>query len=241
MATINFEERAIAFVDVLGFSAMVNQATQDSRALFELENLVELLSSAVPDFDTAVNRTVPRHLIPTHTYISDSIILSAPLSDPSVGYYNGLEVVIMRCIQLTHHLLNSGYLIRGGLEVGKVWHGESNIVGPGYQDAYRLEADGNEPRVVLGSNATDLWEKQLKGRNRMCIQRDGALMVNGLHDFYIPEATDHGGIEARYDHYARIAIHTLNTQLPLKPREKWEWFMAYLQDEGHQACGWSIS
>ena len=130
---IEFENRAVAFIDVLGFKALVNSATDNPDSLTQLSNLIVLLEKAVPRFDAQVDHSVPSHLIPKHNYISDCIILSAPLSDTARRNYNGLDILIMRVIQLTHFFLNAGYLIRGGISVGKVWHTDPNIVGPAYQ------------------------------------------------------------------------------------------------------------
>ncbi|MCP4056253.1 MAG: hypothetical protein GY738_02830, partial [Pseudoalteromonas sp.] len=92
---MEFEDRAVAFVDVLGFKALVNNAVNDKRILNQLRELVHLLSTAVPTLDKSVDSTIPKHLIPKHQYISDCIILSAPLNDATHTYYNGLETIVM--------------------------------------------------------------------------------------------------------------------------------------------------
>lgn len=83
--------------------------------------------------------------------------------------YNGLSVLVMRVIQLTHILLSKGYLIRGGISVGDVWHTESNIVGAAYQEAYSIESQAIAPCVKLSSAAMDYWNKTEGSFNAMCI------------------------------------------------------------------------
>jgi len=232
---IKFEERAVAFVDVLGFKPLVEQAASSDKALNQLSELVALLEGVVPKLDQTVDRSIPHHLIPRHNCISDCIILSAPVSDVSKPSYNGLEVVIMRVIQLTHFFLDAGYLIRGGISVGKVWHTDSNIVGPAYQEAYLLEANGNEPIVVLSDSAKVVprWG------SRMCLEHGGKVFVNGLHDFYIPGNTKHGAIEAAYSKYQNLADDALSGQLPKKVKDKWSWFKAYLDSESQEGMRWT--
>jgi len=162
MSKITFENKAVAFIDVLGFSSLVDDASKKEEMMAQLQSLVDLFKSVVPELDKTVDKSVPLRLIPKHIYISDSIILSAPLSDSSVPGYNGLEVLVMRCIQLTHHFLSSGYLLRGGIAIGKVWHGTSNIVGPAYQEAYKLE---NNPKKKLESPCILLSESSVKKWN----------------------------------------------------------------------------
>lgn len=241
MTKIVFEDRAVAFIDVLGFSAIVNNASKYAMATNQLQSLVELLSSVVPTLDKTVAKSVPSRLIPTHTYISDSIILSAPLSDSTVTNYNGLEILVMRCIQLTHHFLKSGYLLRGGVAVGKVWHGKSNVVGPAYQEAYLLEANESEPRIVLSEKSVAQWEKGFCSGSRMCIQKDGVTMVNGLHDFYIPGNTKHGVIDETYNKYEKITENAINGSLPQNAKDKWLWFKEYLEAESNEGRKWSVA
>lgn len=241
MTKIAFEDKAVAFIYVLGFSAIVKSANRNPTAAHQVQILIDLLSSAVPRLDKKDDQTTPARLIPVHTYISDAIILSAPLSDRSVASYNGLEVLVMRCIQLTQHFLQSGYLLRGGIAVGKAWHEKSNIVGPAYQEAYLLEVNGNVPRIVLSDRSVAYWKKGLGGSSRMCIRKDGIAMVNGLHDFYLPGDAKYGLIGNTYDNYARLAESAINSSMPQKAKEKWLWFKEYLDAERSVGRMWSVA
>jgi hypothetical protein len=231
MPTVTFEQQVVAFIDVLGFKSLVNKAAIDKKALAQLQELVDLLSSSVPTLNGKVDQNVPLHLVPKHISISDSIILSAPLGDKEYSWYDGLEIVVMRCIQLAHKFLNAGYLLRGGIEIGQVWHSGSNIVGPGYQEAYNLETKAEVPRILLGTNAKDHWDTHLRERNRMCLQRDNDLMVNGLHDYYIEGNSQLGVIQTTFDQYRTIIGEALASSLPAKEKAKWHWFSAYLETE----------
>ncbi|WP_109127450.1 hypothetical protein [Dyella sp. C11] len=257
--TIVFEDRVVAFVDVLGFKSMALEATSNYLARNKLENLVNLLSSSIPFFDTNVSSSVPARLIPRHNYVSDSIILSAPFHDSEMKFYSGLEVIVMRVIQLTHHLLNEGYLVRGGIAVGKVWHTQSNIVGPAYQEAFALEHKGCAPCVVLSPSAEAMWTSIMRQQNeifpdtpnRMCIRRKvlnksrlsfrekEKFIVNGLHDSYIPNATSPGALEQRYKHYRKVVDANLRKQHSPEIKRKWRWFDSYLSKESQMATHWA--
>lgn len=232
--SITFENRAVAFVDVLGFKALVESAA-GKNDLGPLNELVTLLSAAIPGFDATVEKSVPVSLIPRHIYISDCIILSAPIADPAYKYYNGLSIVVMRVIQLSHLLLRAGYLIRGGIAVGNVWHSSSNIVGPAYQEAFTLEQRGVEPIVVLSPSAVKCWE----GGSRMCLRQDGKVFVNGLFDYYIPNSTQYGVIDRTYKQYAALAEQRLGEGLPCSARSKWAWFKDFVQAEAPEGLKWA--
>ena len=234
---MEFEDRAVAFIDILGFKALVLEAVESKNAKNKLSELLGLLESAIPRLDAGVDSSVPMHLIPRHQYISDCIILSAPLTDPERPWYNGVSIVVMRAIQLSHFFLNKGYLIRGGISAGKLWHTETNIIGPAYQEAYLLEANGDEPRIPLHANALRHWD----GSSRMCLSDGDVSFVNGLFDFYIPNNTEHGVIEATYDKYERIAADALASSLPQPAKDKWLWFQEFLSSEKPEGMKWAVA
>lgn len=231
---IKFEDKAVAFLDVLGFKALVDRATNDPQSLDQLSQLVQLLEKAVPMLDDRVDSAVSRHLIPKHTYISDCIILSAPLSDEENPKYNGLEIVMVRVVQLTHFLLKAGYLIRGGISIGKVWHDGSNIIGPAYQEAYLLERNTKEPIVILSEDAKkkELWT------TRICLSHKEKYFVNGLLSLFIPNNEQYGAIEAAYEEYSDLVQKKLDSPLEDSAKEKWDWFKEYLEMESSDGPKW---
>lgn len=231
---MEFEDRAVAFIDILGFKSLVLDSVKCDEALAQLSELVRLLSSAVPELNSTVNSSVPPRLIPKYIYISDCIILSAPLRDEACRSYDGLAVVVMRVIQISHYFLNAGYLIRGGISAGKTWHSDSNIIGPAYQEAYFLENTTSEPIVTLSDTAANLWS----GGSRMCLQKDGKNFVNGLFDYYIPNNGQHGEIDRRYQRYAAIADGKLEEKLSPAVHAKWRWFRDFLNSEAPHGLKW---
>jgi len=232
---VEFEDRAVAFIDVLGFKSLVDRAAESKECLDVLSSLVKLLSSAVLQFDATVDTSVPQHLVPRHLYISDSIILSTPLADMSRKNYDGLAILVMRVIQISHLLLKAGYLLRCGISVGKVWHTTSNIVGPAYQEAFMIEHNGKDPIVVLSTSAAIHW----KGGSRMCLEQNNVVFVNSLFDHYIPNISQHGVIEQTYARYDALANQRLLEPLTESAKEKWYWFREFLRTEAPNGMVWA--
>jgi len=229
---INFEDRAVAFIDILGFKSIVNDALATSGKLETLKELISLLNKAVPLLDQSVSDDVPKELIPKHIYISDSIILSAPISSEKMADYCGLSVLVMRVIQLTQLLLSKGCLIRGGISTGNVWHGDSNIVGPAYQEAYKIETETSAPRVELSASAQKMWENQTGANSDMCLKYRGSWMVNGLNSYYILNDSDADGtIEKTFKTYINTVNCKINNIQNESARYKWWWFKEFLESE----------
>jgi len=230
---IRYEERAVAFIDVLGFGTLANDAASDQDKLSELEGVNRLLKSAIPTLDQGVNSTVPKELIPIHNQISDCIILSAPMATQLQGWkhYSGLEIVLMRISQLTHRFLEAGYLLQGGIDVGPVWHTEDNIIGPAYQCAFHIETTNSNPSLVLSDRAAERF--RANATNRIAIEYASNTIANGLHSAYFPNNS--GTYETKYRRYQEIVQAKIDT-LTDRPRDKWQWFKQYLDFEFEQQC-----
>jgi hypothetical protein len=234
MSIINYEERAVAFIDVLGFKTLVANSVSNSVVLQDLQNLVDLLDSAIPALNSGVSTNVPTALHPAHTYISDCLILSAPLSVSILGWekYNGLEVLVMRAIQLTHRFLQAGFLLRGGISVGKVWHSSTNVIGPAYQEAYLLETSTCYPRIELTETAKSYWSNGFCATSRMCIDYCENSWSMGCMTFTYLEAWSASKLKKNFKKYGNKAKDNASDKnLRVREQQKWQWFLDYILSE----------
>ena len=236
---MKYQDSAVAFVDVLGFSELVRQSAGDAKSLADLNELVDLLEQAVPDQDSKV-LPAHRHLCPTFTYISDCIILSSDAA--TSGMPDALERVVLRCIQLTHHFIEQGYLLRGGIAVGPVWHHSNNVVGPAYQEAFDLEGKMKHPFIGLSQDAIREAMQGTCGDSRMYIElpskyaegSPSAVIVNGLHEFYAKGATEFQGITSAYERFKDICSKGARKVTNASASAKWTAFEEYLVAEASE-------
>ena len=71
----------------------------------------------------------------------------------------------------------------------------------------------------------------------MCIIHNDSLIVNGLHEWYVPDES-RGGIERAYIKYMEITNECLNSGLAQRPKTKWEWFKCFLESEQSETNKW---
>ena len=154
MDEAGFEDKFIAFIDILGFKSMVVSAEQGrGRSLAEIHDLATQLGR--PDYDGAYAQDGPmicpysavlrRDLNFQVTQVSDCVIVSAEVSPA------GVINLIDHCASVVIKLMTKGVMVRGYVTRGMVYHRGSAIYGSGYQDAYdkaekgviafKLEAD----------------------------------------------------------------------------------------------------
>jgi hypothetical protein len=145
-----YEDRLVAFLDILGFSNMVIERRDEE---------VEFVVNLIPDMLMTHRSNILREDLQI-TNISDSIIVSvkAVANDTLVDLFNICVIIGL----LQHELAINGYYLRGGISVGKLIHDSQRnlIVGPAYIDAYQLESKKSiVPRVVLGTEVEAFYGK----------------------------------------------------------------------------------
>jgi len=157
-----YEERLIAFIDVLGFKEIVRKSERSSGSInliydslrfikgreaasnWDLQ-LIEIEEDAqkknLKDFDIS-DRTVC-------TSFSDSIAVSVSCSENNIN--ESFSTLLSNLSYVGATLMMKGILYRGGLTVGNLIHTKDGIIfGQGLIDAYQLESNAAYyPRVLI--------------------------------------------------------------------------------------------
>jgi hypothetical protein len=139
---VNYEDKFIAFVDILGFKNIVQRSEEGGHGAPSVEWILELIrafgssdeedqrqyaptSRATPGPETDLNFRV--------TQISDCAVISAELSPA------GLIALVHHCYHVAFRLLVLGSLCRGYITHGKIIHTDTQFFGTGYIRAYENE------------------------------------------------------------------------------------------------------
>ena len=97
--------------------------------------------------------------LPKATMFSDSIVISKEVDE-----YFSFSDFIESIAQLQFNLLKEGILLRGGVDIGPIYHDESFIFGSGMISAYLLESNVSRyPRITISNNAIEkiqLWDEK---------------------------------------------------------------------------------
>ncbi|MBV9484350.1 hypothetical protein [Bradyrhizobium sp.] len=226
-----FEERAVAFLDVLGFTQLIKDAEIHPHRQLELFGIIASLDGHVKYDNRNVSAEVPDPVKPKYIFISDSIIFSAPLRH---GTYDGLGIIVAKTIQIAHKLMQMGHLLQAGINVGSVWHTGSNIFGTGYIDAYKTQAALTHPQAILTDAAAAHWQSDLASKvPQLCfLDTDGKLNADILNPNYLDAAITHihGGVENQFTAY-RVWITTNQAKFAgTSPGKKWDWAANYFNE-----------
>lgn len=148
-----YQDRVIVFIDILGFKEIIEstidaKGKQKTKKVRELKKLLSLSKSILREHpEIAKSRVVTR--------FSDSIVISFKYTEPSQVFYTFLDI-----LHLHIEFLNMGYVIRGGISHGKLYHTKKMIFGPGLVRAYEFESKyAIYPRVIIDSEVFDIGVK----------------------------------------------------------------------------------
>lgn len=231
---IVFENKYVAFIDVLGFSSMVEGDNQD-----KLTTYFNVLGAAFELFDET-KQNIKKQII------SDSIILIANDDD------DDFKVLLTAISNLQASLASFDIWVRGGIAFGPIFNDEDKnvIVGKGYIKAYTLEKEAKYPRVIIdpsivskmGLNLQQFYKKfngpvgptsiklihnyEVNGRLRLT--EDDAIFVNYANRIMIESLRDPFNDVLG----ARMSINNLKRNLygPQQHYHKYLWLKKYFHE-----------
>ncbi|WP_229275774.1 hypothetical protein [Burkholderia pseudomallei] len=195
-----YEERVVAFVDVLGFKEIIKRSATEPELVRKVHHALDVRNNdwaTVFAADVGLDMPASDFQDRLHSF-SDFVVVSVRPDIREIG----LMVYII--FKICRQLLVSGFLSRGGIAKGLLYHrddsgkdseaGPPMVFGPAFVEAYLFEsshADG--PRVILQNKVREhilrkcnnLPDTKLTSFLRTHVQRaaDGPAFIDIFADF----------------------------------------------------------
>jgi hypothetical protein len=161
MTTLTFSDKFIAYVDILGFTKLVENCEKGvGLSLNELLRLIRDLGnrddveaiaedglSVCPDSER-LDRDAGFRL----TQISDCVVISTEVSPL------GIITLIHQCLKTTFRLLKKGFLCSGYITRGNIYHTANQFIGTGYVEAYKNADEVTAFKIMGERNPTPFVE-----------------------------------------------------------------------------------
>lgn len=198
---------AVALLDILGFSSLVESDARSSRPK-QLERLLGCMRD--------VKSSTPKESIDVRSF-SDSIILSSPLTSKNVG-----DLIFSVC-RLQRTFVKNGFLIRGAIAYGKHYLDDDSVYSEALIRAYKLERDHVRfPRVVVEGDLIDWYSNDPctniseKARivSTLLRDRDGQVFI----DYFEPDDAER---------HLQVIEERASGGLSASVVEKFQWLAAY--------------
>ena len=210
MEEIEYEERIVVFIDILGFKTIVQESHKNTE-LKDLiyETLIFLKKREIPTKwnlqlieieEDAQKRNLSSFEIDTKTLctsFSDSIVISVKYNSKNINEI--FSTLIANISFIGAKLITKGILFRGGITTGKLFHSDDGIIfGEGLIQAYQLETQAAiYPRIILSKKIIKKLNYPLESKkNRypyhQYIKRytDGCVGLNQIIYFQVLQSWD---------------------------------------------------
>lgn len=236
----NYEQQITAFVDFLGFSEASTSADDSTRVkLLDVLIGVSLLRGEFDVKSTPTENGTKNLIVPAVSTFSDHIVISYPLQSICAATGSTEEVAWIFIISQLERLLGNvaaaalriGFLVRGGITVGKLYHAKGIVFGEAMVRAFHLESrTAVYPRIILSREITGRpdWMKY-----HFAVARDS----DGLHylDYFSnllfraapPGNSFSESVKTWFAEVIQIIssnLAQLETAGKLKEFSKWAWF-----------------
>ncbi len=153
IASLKYETRYVGFFDILGWS----DAVKNSGNNIEMQKKLGLASSAMRSH-TKMNEW--KQQVSNNQWSGDAQIIhfsDSLIVSTSADTHGRLEITSTLSF-LSDVLLQHGFLLRGGVTKGKLYHKDSLVYGPAFDRAYELEnKSAIFPRVILDYSLGAEW------------------------------------------------------------------------------------
>lgn len=229
-----YQDRYVAFIDILGFSALIDRAEKKPELdlLGRLASILEEVRGYIP-LGTAMDVTAEN--TPNNPFkdmfrmsaFSDCIVISTKAE------LFGLSLITTICGIICNRMLHQGVFTRGAISKGKLIHTDQVVMGSGLINSYKLEnSTAIYPRILLDEILLhDLAATEGQGGS-LNIRRqdfDGLWHLHIFHPLFITvnsntAGSNHENLNNEYMNLGRkeieLSLHT-TTNLSIKAKATW--------------------
>ena len=143
---LNYTERFIAFLDVIGFRYIVSES---DKKIGKKQEVIKRVSEAILYSISEIEEILGSESNLIYTHFSDSFVISIPVNEKLHDAYK-FSLLISTVV---YEFLRSNIFLRGGITRGQLIHNDKLLFGPAMNRAYELESHvAKYPRIIIDPN-----------------------------------------------------------------------------------------
>lgn len=230
-----YENRDVVFLDVLGFSELVERSLEDEelyRAVREIlsetggrDNAFEPMK-VIEEFDDQGQPRLADSTTMCKTALSDSVVFSALHPNEATAGDIPLFALLFWVKKLVIELLRRGVMVRGAVTSGALTHTNAMVFGPAMVEAYQLESrTAVYPRILVRQDIRERLERSFINHIGWLVATDS----DGLYylDVLRMQAINPSGKDD-VSHIAGVLSGTYQTAPNMNIVAKVGWYLDYL-------------
>lgn len=230
---MKYEGRVVAFIDILGFKAAVDKSATNQKEFDKIYNtLKELQEFFLKPKDEHEKRADKYLQADTKIIqISDSLIISRLIQEQG-----GIFYMLQDCAFAIHLLISKGFLCRGAIKFGYMFHTDTMIFGDAYVRAYLAEEEEALPIVKFDAELLEIvkhfpgpankgyekWELDFIKKNIKKLPT-GEYYLDYFTDYDDRVGGDEGSSSIHYDDLREIILEGLKLPIGSSAFKKHKW------------------
>lgn len=227
-----YQKCVVAFVDLLGFKQALNNPENAKGILEILQQIKQGEKSNCSAKTEIIGSVTEIQITPTVSAFSDNIVISISekLFEGAVSWRHAVIEILNIIQQLANLVIQKGFLLRGGITVGDLYHEKGIVFGPALVHAYHLESkEAVFPRVLASQELVDCFNSDKNGGTTECFIEDDK---ERYYLDYLPVALTHSCLNQTYQNIIQEKILQLMKAASYDERAKkilakWFWFEKY--------------
>ncbi len=144
----------VVFVDILGYKSLVLEASKNGQSQRALRALRRALDEAFEEVTPEAHSgfAAPNTRFWEVKAFTDNLVLAQPITSGNLEGEDELGSVLLSMITFQQAMIRHGYVVRGGMAIGKAYVDRDIVWGKALLDAYHFEAQkGTPPWIAVGS------------------------------------------------------------------------------------------
>jgi hypothetical protein len=240
------EDQVTLFLDFLGFSDAASQHNSDT--LKALLQLLHSLSGMRSDFSINIapnsDGSTSKSFTPAISTFSDHIVVSYPLG--RVSFLDRRHLAMLPILQRLEEMVaviagaavRIGFLVRGGISLGKLYHAGGVVFGPAMVESFNLESRlANYPRIAVSPALLEYLERNEITYDSMKPDYDGVICLDYFRLMIMRSPTSGENFDDQVKTWLNQIhliisrnIRELTESKQLSARAKWVWFSTRLAE-----------
>lgn len=230
---MKYEKRVVAFIDILGFKNSIDKSDKDQKEFDRiLKTINELRDFFIKPRDK--HEKLADKALNADTQIiqvSDSLVISRKAEEQGGVFY-----MLMDCAFAIHLLIGNGFLCRGAIKVGNMYHKGTTLFGDAYQRAYLAESAEKLPIIKFDNELFEIVKEFPGPANKgfedweiSFIKKNCKKLMTGI--YYLDYFTDYddrvgdgeGTASMHYSDLREILVNGLKIPKTSAAYEKYRW------------------
>ena len=186
----SYETRAVAFYDFLGWRNKIAEAGNDPKRIGDLRRMILRNTRSLGGILQYASPGI------RFSSFSDNIVVSCEVERDAILHL----IATLASFQMAS--LGAGFLVRGGLTIGPIYHDSVSVFGPALNRAYELESQiAQVPRIVVDDNIFDIVDRHI-----VLISCEDVFFINPFSLGFMSILGDIEDVEERPDIYSSLGL-----------------------------------